>query len=354
MSGISYIILLSLISNFKDEKLLPTELWDIKNPEYVKQCYKVLNSEELSEKFSESISLFEHGCKNNLVLLNKTLCPEDMGYDEKNLVAKRIIDEYGGILCVGKVRVTITAGVPSENKEKIEVTLRRIPYYNAEIFSIKDRYIIEPVGYYLGTKRDIDIGYSLEGIVEFEVNGFHKEERNKWLENLLISANKNMVKYFDDNYKRFLEIGDEYTKREDFNAVIPNILTILVPLSKEEAKEAQIYKLNAKEFHDREGNVCGENIFTDNIVYEDWGGNLFMAGCPRFEKESIISKLSHGTSIWSICIRNDYNLEELINLEGEIFLTDNSLSCHMLGEIVFFEEMLYGSNWFRFKNIYLF
>ncbi|MGB9601119.1 MAG: hypothetical protein ACPL7I_11245, partial [Myxococcota bacterium] len=135
----------------------------IDNKELYEKCVELLNVNYLTKEDRE---IFDKCLK--LPSSNRTYCRGDMEFSETNLEVEREIDERGGILCVGKVKVEI--GIDLFERKKIKVKLKRIPKYREDIFSLRDIYRLEPEGYDLGEYRFCDVNYYFDNSI-IELNG---------------------------------------------------------------------------------------------------------------------------------------------------------------------------------------
>lgn len=283
-----------------------------KEIEYFDQCLKTLNKDFEVLKDGEKIKckndiLYNQpeecknrllDCKINLPYYNATPCIGDIGFEREKLVSEREIGNFGGVICVGAVEIKIHPS--SEFKNPIKVTLKRYPYYSESILSIKDKYVIEPVG--LRLEENFTITYFI-GLTE-EYKG------------------TNLSPYFQEMVESDIEKSELYENYKKDPSNIP-LRTLLIPNI--------INKVDSNELSVKSKKGCG--IFINNLLIccTDEKGDDYLIGCDYREIRGYLK---------SEPIMPFMFTDELVNI-----------SCEMFGEITLFPEFLLERK-MRFKECF--
>ena len=331
--------ILTIILNIytsNNEVIQSKDISDMGINEAVKYCERLYNAYDFLHE--EHIYPFGEGCKKDceekesrlrsrltdcnveLPMYNKTLCDGDKGFDPYRLEAKLKIGKIGGVLCVGGVEVSVDPDF--KRKGEIEVRLKRIPAYKKEILSIKDRYIIEPVGY----KCEFSVIYDLTVLDEFKK--YKKNETQDLtkpmpIDSELVMMKEKMRKYFQVKYKKYLPDGgiDSF-----FLNLIPEIMTVMTPLK---------VKIGEKEYKE----LALYDTFVDplEVCFMNEKGEVYKNNCSY----CFFSEGSHGGGAMG-CMVNESPPRGMFGPSH----------CNEFGEIMVFYEFMETNPEFRFNKIF--
>jgi hypothetical protein len=314
-------------------------IWFMSKEEAISYCERVYNAYDFLNE--EGIYPFGEGCKKDcqekesnlrstvsscsvqLPQFNKTLCRNDdkKGFDPYRLEAKLKIGKIGGVLCVGGVEVSVNPDF--KRKGEIEVRLKRIPAYKKEILSIKDRYIIEPVGY----KCEFSVIYDLTILDEFKK--YKKNETQDLtkpmpIDSELVMMKEKMRKYFQVKYKKYLPEG---AVELFFLNLIPEIMTVMTPLK---------VKIGEKEYKE----LALYDTFVDplDVCFMNEKGEVYKNNCSY----CFFSEGSHGGGAMG-CMVNESPPRGMFSPSH----------CNEFGEIMVFYEFMETNPEFRFNKIFI-